>query len=83
MELIHNRYGLVIHVNQAQELLKTIATACNKFNYQPQDYLEQLKKCSSNSSLLADLVAAITVGESYFFRDKNQMELLQKNSCPI
>lgn len=82
MELIHNRYGLVIHVNQAQELLKTIATACNKFNYQPQDYLEQLKKCSSNSSLLADLVAAITVGESYFFRDKNQMELLQKKLLP-
>ncbi|KTD69337.1 methyltransferase involved in chemotaxis (CheR domain) [Legionella steelei] len=82
MELIHNRYGLVIHVNQAQELAKTIATACNKFNYQPQEYLQQLKNCSSNSSLLADLVAAITVGESYFFRDKSQMYLLESKLLP-
>ena len=82
MELIHNRYGLVIHVNQAQELAKTIATACNKFNYQLQEYLQQLKNCSSNSSLLADLVAAITVGESYFFRDKSQMYLLESKLLP-
>ncbi len=82
MELIHNRYGLVIHVNQAQELAKTITAACNKFHYQPQEYLDQLKTCSSNSSLLADLVAAITVGESYFFRDKNQMHLLEDKLLP-
>jgi chemotaxis protein methyltransferase CheR len=82
IELIYNRYGLVIHVNQAQELAKTISTACNKFNYQPQEYLAQLKNCSSNSSLLADLVAAITVGESYFFRDKNQMHLLKNKLLP-
>ncbi|CAM2732327.1 methyltransferase involved in chemotaxis (CheR domain) [Legionella steigerwaltii] len=82
MELIHNRYGLVIHVNQAQELTKTIAATCNKFNYQPQEYLEQLNNCSSNSSLLADLVAAITVGESYFFRDKSQMHLLESKLLP-
>ncbi|MCE0721937.1 MULTISPECIES: CheR family methyltransferase [Legionella] len=82
IELIHKRFGLVIHVNQAQELAKTISTACNKFNYQPQEYLEQLKKCSSNSSLLADLVAAITVGESYFFRDKNQIHLLENKLLP-
>ncbi|CAM2819664.1 protein-glutamate O-methyltransferase CheR [Legionella anisa] len=82
IELIHKRFGLVTHVNQAQELAKTISTACNKFNYQPQEYLDQLKKCSSNSSLLADLVAAITVGESYFFRDKNQIHLLENKLLP-
>ncbi|KTC81026.1 methyltransferase involved in chemotaxis (CheR domain) [Legionella cherrii] len=82
IELIHKRYGLVIHVNQAQELTKTIAVACNKFSYQPQEYLEQLNNCASNSSLLADLVAAITVGESYFFRDKNQMQLLENKLLP-
>ncbi|MCW8399223.1 protein-glutamate O-methyltransferase CheR [Legionella sp. PATHC038] len=82
IELIHKRYGLVIHVNQAQELTKTIAVACNKFNYQPQEYLEQLNNCASNSSLLADLVAAITIGESYFFRDKNQMQLLENKLLP-
>lgn len=82
IELIHNRFGLIIHVNQAQELVKVVTTACSKFNYQPQEYLDRLKNCSSNSSLLADLVAAITVGESYFFRDKNQMHLLEDNLLP-
>ncbi|WP_255464266.1 protein-glutamate O-methyltransferase CheR [Legionella sp. PC997] len=82
MELIHSRYGLIIHVNQAQELEKTITAACTKFNYRPLEYLEQLKSGASNSSLLADLVAAITVGESYFFRDKNQMQLLEHKLLP-
>ena len=66
IELIHKRFGVVIHVNQAQELVKTIAAVCNKFNYLPQEYLDQLKNCSSNSSLLDDLVAAITVGKLLF-----------------
>jgi chemotaxis protein methyltransferase CheR len=82
IELIYNRYGLVIHVNQAEELAKTVTSACNKFNYQPQEYLDQLKNCSKHSSLLADLVSAITVGESYFFRDKNQMHLLKNKLLP-
>ncbi len=82
IELIYNCYGLVIHVNQTHELAKTIAAACKKFNYQPQEYLDQLKNRSSNSSLLADLVAEITIGESYFFRDKNQMSLLENKLLP-
>ncbi|KTD11986.1 methyltransferase involved in chemotaxis (CheR domain) [Legionella gratiana] len=82
IELIHKRFGLVIHVHQATELTKAIIAACIKFNYLPQEYLAHLKSCSWNSSLLADLLAAITVGESYFFRDKNQMLLLEKILLP-
>lgn len=82
IELIRLRFGLVVHINQARALVKTITDACHKFNYSPQEYLHQLKHCSSSSSLLADLVAAITVGESYFFRDKNQMQLLEKIILP-
>jgi chemotaxis protein methyltransferase CheR len=82
IELIQKRFGLIIHVNQADELSKTITSVCNKYKYQPQEYLDQLKNCSNNSPLLADLVAAITIGESYFFRDKNQMNLLEKKILP-
>ncbi|WP_040534663.1 CheR family methyltransferase [Legionella drancourtii] len=82
IELIRLRFGLVVHVNQTRVLVKTIIDACHKFNYSPQEYLHQLKHCSNSSSLLADLVAAITVGESYFFRDKNQMHLLEKIILP-
>jgi chemotaxis protein methyltransferase CheR len=82
IELIRQRFGLVVHVNQTRGLVKTITEACNKLSYSPEKYLNQLKHCPSNSSLLADLVAAITVGESYFFRDKNQMHLLEKTILP-
>jgi chemotaxis protein methyltransferase CheR len=82
IELVRQRFGLVVHVNQALNLVKTIAEACTKLNYSPEKYLEQLKHCSSRSSLLNDLVSAITVGESYFFRDKNQMHLLEHIILP-
>lgn len=82
IKLIQERFGLVTHVNQTRCLMRTIAEACSKLNCQPEEYLSQLKQCSSSSSLLADLVAAITVGESYFFRDKSQMFLLEKEIVP-
>lgn len=82
IELIRQRFGLVVHINQARGLVKTITEACNKLNCSPAEYLQQLKNCSSSSSILADLIAAITVGESYFFRDKNQMQLLEKELLP-
>ena len=82
IELIHKRFGLVIHVNQATDLEKTIFSVCNKFNYSPQTYLDQLKNCPYNSRLLAELLASITVGESYFFRDKNQINLLEHKLIP-
>ncbi len=82
IKLIHERFGLVTHINQARELTRIIAEACTLSNYQPEEYLDKLRHCSSSSALLADLVAAITVGESYFFRDKTQMHLLEKELLP-
>ncbi|MFJ1267205.1 protein-glutamate O-methyltransferase CheR [Legionella lytica] len=82
IKLIHERFGLVTHINQARDLTRIIAETCTTFNFQPNEYLDKLKHCSSSSSLLADLVAAITVGESYFFRDKSQIRLLEKELLP-
>lgn len=82
IELISERYGLVIHVNQTMKLVRAVVEACHKLHCKPQEYLERLKKISSNSLLLADLIAAITVGESYFFRDKHQMSLLEAFILP-
>ncbi|MBI2785959.1 MAG: protein-glutamate O-methyltransferase CheR [Legionella longbeachae] len=82
IELIHKKFGLIIHVNQTQELEETIVDACNKFHYLPHEYLAELKNCSSKSSLLAHLLGAITIGESYFYRDKNQMNLLENTLLP-
>lgn len=82
IQLIHNRYGLVTHVDQAGALTKTIKDACKEFHLSPQEYLQQLQSCPNNSPLLAFLIAGITVGESYFFRDLNQINLLRKILLP-
>ncbi len=82
IQLIHNRFGLVIHVDQADALNKTIGEACKEFHCEPKDYLQQLNNCPSNSPLLAFLIAGITVGETYFFRDQRQMHLLKTLLLP-
>lgn len=82
VDLIKNRFGIVMHVHQNYELFKTIQNACDRFNLSPAEYLHQLKSVSKDSPLLEQLIAGITVGETYFFRDKQQMQLLQQIILP-
>lgn len=78
LHFIQARLGIEIHEHQAKELHKTILEACQKFNCSPEEYFSLLKNCSENSPLLEHLVIGITIGETYFFRDKHQMQLLQE-----
>jgi chemotaxis protein methyltransferase CheR len=82
IELIKNRLGINIHQYQTSELQKTVQEACLKFSCTDEEYLHLLKVCSDQSPLLEHLVAGITIGETYFFRDKNQMELLRTSLLP-
>ncbi len=82
IELIRNRFGIVVHVNQANELSGTILNSCREFNLEPQDYLEKLSTCDKTSILLERLIIGITIGETYFFRDKRQMRLLEHILLP-
>jgi chemotaxis protein methyltransferase CheR len=82
IKLIHNRFGLVIHLDQAGALTHTLKEACRQFHCTPEEYYLKLQECPSTSPLLTFLIAGITVGESYFFRDKHQMQLLEKILLP-
>lgn len=82
IDLIRDRLGIVIHSHQTREMQKTIASACNTFSYTPIQYLEVLKKCEDPSPLLDHLISGVTVGETYFFRDKRQIELLKNILLP-
>jgi chemotaxis protein methyltransferase CheR len=79
--LILKRLGICMRHQQA-ELVKTIVEACVKFHCTPSEYLEELKGCSENSPLFEHLAMGITIGETYFFRDKNQMKLLNDQVLP-
>jgi len=82
LTLIRSRLGIEIHTHQIKELHKVIMSACEKFKHQPEEYLEILKHCTHDSPLLEYLISGITVGETYFFRDKHQMQLLEETILP-
>lgn len=77
IQFIRNRLGIVIQHYQIKDLEKTVLNACEQFKCTPQEYLDKLIHCPNNSPLLEHLIAGVTIGETYFFRDKQQMELLE------
>ena len=81
VSVIRNRLGIALQ-HQRHEMIKAISEACKKFDCSPQEYLEKIKTCSENSPYLEHLVLFITIGETYFFRDKNQTNILKENILP-
>lgn len=78
---VHDKVGIQIKPGH-KELLKNISETCEKNQYLPSDYLAQLYKADENSEIINRLVAAITIGETYFFRDKRQIKLLKDYILP-
>lgn len=81
IQLIMHRLGINTRP-QNKELHRIIQQACHQFNCSPSEYLERLSTCDNNSPLLEFLVAGITVGETYFFRDSQQMNFLKNKLLP-
>ncbi len=81
IKLISNRLGINIRPDHV-DLDNIIDDACDKFKCTALEYLKLLQKCNDNSPLLEHLVAGITIGETYFFRDKRQVELLKNIVLP-
>lgn len=82
MSLIRSRLGIIIHQHQMMELSKIILDGCRLFNCNLHDYLQKMEKEPIESALIEHLIAGITVNETYFFRDKQQMDLLQYHLLP-
>ena len=75
--------GIVIQEHQRDNLRATLQRAVARFGYaQADDYILRLRECSPDSEELEFLIANVTVGESYFFRDKIQMEFLRTGWLP-
>jgi len=82
IRFIRSRLGLVIKSHQLYDLRKTIVDASEKFHCTPSAYLELIKTSGVESPYLEFLIAGITIGETYFFRDDHQMQLLSENVLP-
>lgn len=82
-QAIATRTGIVLQAHQMMNLHQTVRTGCARFSFSGCDeYLNQVLSTPSLTPPLEYLVAGITVGESYFFRDSEQIALLRDHVLP-
>ena len=69
--------------HQLHNLRETVLKGCERFGYEDgTQYLHELINSNGLTSQLEYLIAGVTVGESYFFRDSEQIELLRGKLLP-
>lgn len=81
--LIAQRTGIVLQDHQLPNLRDTVHKGCERFAYpDAAQYLHALQQAQSLTAPLEYLIAGVTVGESYFFRDSEQIDLLRNQLLP-
>ncbi|CAK0774889.1 chemotaxis protein methyltransferase CheR [Gammaproteobacteria bacterium] len=82
-QLIRERIGLQIRPADEQDLRRLIETRLRVSGLTDGAYLQRLQGCDALSQAEWEVLAhALTIGESYFFRDPGQMALLQRTLLP-
>ncbi|MBF0427873.1 MAG: protein-glutamate O-methyltransferase CheR, partial [Magnetococcales bacterium] len=82
-QIIGQRTGIVIKEHQQANLAKTLQEALEHFSIPTHAaLLDLLQNCSPNEPVMEFLVNRITIGESYFFRDAEQMDFLRTVCLP-
>lgn len=80
---IAQRTGIILQDHQLPNLRDTLRNGCARFGYaDAAQYLHALQTSHGLTAPLEYLIAGITVGESYFFRDSEQIELLRGELLP-
>ncbi len=79
--LIQQRTGIVLQDHQLSNLRDTVGSGCARFGFSDSaQYLGALEQ--GHAEPLEYLISGVTVGESYFFRDSEQIELLRSELLP-
>ncbi len=81
--LIRERSGIVVRDGQLVILRNAVVDACQRFKLKSSDdYLDLLGDRTATCPEMEFLISAMTVGESYFFRDAIQVEFLRTHCLP-
>lgn len=82
-KFILQRTGIVLQSHQWPNLRDTVRKGCERFAFRDAGhYLDALQQSAMVSPPFEYLIAGVTVGESYFFRDSDQMDLLRNQLLP-
>ncbi len=83
VDFLYAKLGLVIKKHQLKVLHDAIDKGCRLFGHiRWQDYYEALKHDDAASTEMEQLIADVTIDESYFFRDQNQISWLRDHWLP-
>jgi len=83
VNLVHHKFGIVIHPHQRVDLKRNIAKIAEKNALSTASLLlKRIYDEDHTSDIVRDFVTAITVDESYFFRGKEQLAFLEKTYFP-
>lgn len=75
--------GIVIQSHQLSNLGKAIVSATSHFGFKnTREFIDFIKEADAGSVELEFIISAITVGESYFFRDMEQIEFIRDEWLP-
>lgn len=81
--LVADRYGILIRDHQRSDLFKAVERGRRHFQCPSlQAYCDLLHKAPPSSPELDFLVPALTVGETYFFRDQGQLDFIKDRWLP-
>lgn len=81
--LVRERTGIRLLDHQMETLRRTVADGLTRFGHvDAASYLHGLRDARASSPEHEHLIAGITVGESYFFRDQAQMAWLREQFLP-
>jgi chemotaxis protein methyltransferase CheR len=79
-EIVRDRTGLVFSADRLPSLSSGMMNAMRRAGYRNAE--EYLSRLSIENGLLDDLVDDITVGETYFFREPEQLLFIRNNIVP-
>ena len=83
IKLLQQRVGLVIPDHDLAKLYKFMAKAIKQFKYNNcEEYISVLQNGTGRSPEFENLISAVTIGESYFFRYQPQMDFIKDHWLP-
>jgi len=74
-DFIRENFGIVIKNSSTKELERVVSSSAKILNLNREQFKKQLLKGKLNSVEIEVLINSITIGESYFFREKRALEL--------
>ena len=83
VDIIYKKAGIEIHEHQLGCLARLVDSACGRYSLsKPEDYLKSLEQCTGESCEFKYLADGVSINESYFFRDNNQLDYMKMQYFP-